>query len=72
MESNKEQVLITLSEIELAERLGISRVTAWRLRRDGRLLYFRIGRKVRYSEQHIAEFLSRCERKAERGRNSRQ
>lgn len=61
----KEMAVITLSEEEMIERLGISRVTAWRLRRDGKLSYYRVGRSVRYSEQHIAEYLALCERQAD-------
>jgi len=46
-----------------AERLSISRDTIWRLRRRGELSYYRVGRKIRYSEQHVAEFLASCERR---------
>lgn len=54
--------LTTLSEEDMIERLGISRVTAWRLRRDGKLAYYRVGRSIRYGEQHLAEYLASCER----------
>jgi len=60
---NRSMVLTTLSEEEVIERLGISRITAWRLRRDGKLSYYRVGRSVRYSEQQVAEFLASCERR---------
>ena len=56
MENSSDLKLTTLSEAEMAKRLGISRVTAWRLRRDGKLSYYRVGRNIRYGEQHIAEF----------------
>ncbi|MDQ3011944.1 MAG: helix-turn-helix domain-containing protein [Acidobacteriota bacterium] len=51
-----------MSEEEVIERLGISRITAWRLRRDGKLSYYRVGRSIRYSEQHVADFLASCEK----------
>jgi excisionase family DNA binding protein len=59
--SSRETLLSTLSEAELAARLGISRVTAWRLRRSGKLSYYRVGRSVKYGEQHVAEYLASCE-----------
>jgi excisionase family DNA binding protein len=59
---SRSMVLTTLSEEDMIQRLGISRVTAWRLRRDGKLSYYRVGRSIRYSEQHIAEYLASCER----------
>ncbi|MBS1790512.1 MAG: helix-turn-helix domain-containing protein [Acidobacteria bacterium] len=64
MNSSKDQDLVpvTFSEAEVAERLGISRVTAWRLRRAGKLSYYRVGRSIRYGERHIAEYLASCER----------
>lgn len=65
MENNSDPKLTTLSEAELAKRLGISRVTVWRLRRDGKLSYYRVGRNIRYGEQHIAEFLASCERRTD-------
>jgi len=63
MDTNNDRAIATMSEAELAERLSISRVTIWRLRRRGKLPYYRVGRKIRYSEQHVAEFLASCERR---------
>jgi len=63
MESRNEPELTTLSEAELANRLGISRITVWRLRRAGKLSYYRIGRSIRYGERHVAEYLASCERR---------
>lgn len=60
---SRSTVLNTFSEEDMTQRLGISRVTAWRLRRDGKLAYYRVGRSIRYSEQHIAEYLASCERR---------
>ncbi len=63
----------TITEDEFCARVGISRTTAWRQRRAGRLPHCRIGDKVVYRPRHIDEFLANCERqvrtvKAERAR----
>lgn len=52
----------TLTEQEFCIRVGISRTTAWRERKAGRLPFCRIGDKVVYLPRHIDEFLSNCER----------
>ena len=61
---NNDQPMLT--EKEFCLRVNISRVTAWRLRASGKLAFFRIGSRVRYSPQHVAEFLGACERRARR------
>ena len=49
----------SLSTAELCNQLGISRTTAWRLRRKGKLNCYRLGyRTLRYSEQQIKDFLA--------------
>ncbi len=53
----------TLSEREFCETVGISRVTAWRLRLAGRIAYCRVGNKVRYLPRHVDEFLLLCEKR---------
>lgn len=54
---------VTYSEAEAAVRLGISRPTLLRLRKDGRISYYRIGARVVYSEaRHLRPFLDSCER----------
>jgi hypothetical protein len=58
-----ERNLKTLSEQEFCQALGISRVTAWRLRLAGKLAYCRIGNKVRYLPRHIDEFLLLSEKR---------
>ena len=58
---------ITMTEAEFAKRVGISRITAWRMRRAGKLPHYKIGRSIKYGEKHVAEFLENCERKIERG-----
>lgn len=52
----------TLTEQEFCKRVGISRTTAWRERKAGRLPFCRIGDKVVYLPRHIDEFLNNCER----------
>jgi excisionase family DNA binding protein len=58
----------TMSEKEFARRVGISRITAWRLRRAGKLSHYRIGTRILYGEQHILEFLEKHEQRARKGR----
>lgn len=61
----------TMTEKELCERIGISRITAYRLRQSGVLPHFRVGsRQVRYSEKHVEQFLARCERDGAQGSTS--
>jgi putative molybdopterin biosynthesis protein len=55
---------ITLTEEEFAERVGVSRITIWRLRREGKVAHYKIGTRVLYSEMHVSEFLSKHERAA--------
>jgi excisionase family DNA binding protein len=55
---------ITLTEEEFAERVGVSRITIWRLRRAGKVAHYKIGTRVLYSESHVAELLSKYERPA--------
>lgn len=46
---------------QIAARGIISLVTQWRERERGRLKFFQIGRKILYSDIHIADFLALCE-----------
>lgn len=52
---------VTLTEEEFCHRVGISRVTCWRLREAGKLAYLRIGSKIKYTPQIVEEFLNSCE-----------
>lgn len=54
----------TLSEAEFCKSVGISRMTAFRLREKGKLSHCRIGKRVFYLPRHVDEFLSKCERQA--------
>jgi excisionase family DNA binding protein len=60
----------TMSEQEFCSRVGISRITAWRMRQAGKLSHYRVGNKVLYGLNHIEEFLSNCECRAKRIRRS--
>jgi len=51
-----------LSEKQAAKRLGVARITLLRARADGRIRFFRIGTRVLYKEEQLAEFLTKCER----------
>lgn len=55
-----------LSETQAAKRLGIARITLLRARGAGRIRFFRIGTRVLYSDDQLAEFLSNCERNGPR------
>lgn len=54
----------TMTEGEFCQAVGISRVTAWRLRRQGKLPHCKIGVKILYRPEHIAQFLAAHERQA--------
>lgn len=60
-----------LSESTAARELGISRITLFRARHAGRISYYRIGSRVVYSRQHLADFLQACEeRRTGKGANT--
>ena len=50
---------------ELDEMKILSLVQQWKERKAQRLFCFRIGRKILYSEKHIADYLALCETKQE-------
>lgn len=49
------------TEREVLQYLKISRTTAYKLRKSGRLRAYRIGNTLRYSDSDIAQFLSELE-----------
>jgi excisionase family DNA binding protein len=55
-----------LSEKQAAKRLGVARITLLRAREAGRIRFFRIGTRVLYSNEHLVEFLAKCERNCQR------
>ena len=46
------------TEQEVLQYLKISRTTAYKLRKSGRLHAYRIGNAIRYADSDIAQFLS--------------
>jgi excisionase family DNA binding protein len=55
----------TLTEKQFCEKVGISRMTAYRLREAGKLSYCRVGDKVLYLPRHVDEFLASVEMRAQ-------
>jgi excisionase family DNA binding protein len=55
-----------LSEKQAAKRLGVARITLLRAREAGRIRFFRIGTRVLYSNEQLADFLAKCERNGQR------
>lgn len=55
----------TLTELEFCQAVGIHRVTAYRLRKQGKLPHCRIGSKVMYLPRHIDEFMQLHEQRPE-------
>ena len=53
-----------ISSKEFREITGLSRMTETRHRASGNLGFYKIGTRVFYSQQHIADFLARYERPA--------
>jgi excisionase family DNA binding protein len=51
-----------LSEKQAAKRLGVARIILLRAREAGRIRFFRIGTRVLYSDEQLADFLLKCER----------
>ncbi|MFN7931086.1 MAG: helix-turn-helix domain-containing protein [Blastocatellia bacterium] len=52
------------SEKEFCRRVGLSRVSVWRLRKAGKISYLQIGGSVKYTMRHVEEFLQAHERAA--------
>jgi excisionase family DNA binding protein len=48
-----------LTAKEVAERLSISRVTLWRLARDGKIEAHRIGKQLRFDREEVEAFIKR-------------
>jgi hypothetical protein len=55
------------SERQAAERLGISPISLFRLRKIGAISHYRVNRRVIYGEDQIRDFLARNERTAKGG-----
>jgi excisionase family DNA binding protein len=52
----------TMSEVEFAKAVGLSRVTIWRLRRKGVIPHYQIGTRILYGQEHIEQFLKNHEK----------
>jgi excisionase family DNA binding protein len=52
------------NEKDVATMLGLSPITIHRLRRAGRLGFYRVGSRVLYSDNHIMSYLESVERPA--------
>jgi excisionase family DNA binding protein len=50
-----------LSEHEAAKRCGVSRITLLRMRKAGRIRFYRIGTRILFSQAQIEEFLASVE-----------
>jgi predicted site-specific integrase-resolvase len=61
-----------LNEREATRRLGISRISLFRLRRAGLIGYYCIGGRVLYSPEHIRAYLATVERRPNGRREGRQ
>ncbi len=53
---------------ELDKMHILSNVTQWKLRSEGKLRYFKIGRKILYSQTHLDEFFASSECKGAEAR----
>ena len=61
---NRDEGKATLTEREFCVRVGISRMTAYRLREAGRLSFCQVGDRVLYLPKHVDEFLASVEKRA--------
>jgi len=50
-----------LSEPEASKRCGVSRITLLRMRKAGRIQFYRIGTRILFSQVQIEEFLASVE-----------
>ena len=60
IEQDKDALPRAMSEKAAAEMLGVCPMTLWRYRRDGKIAFRRIGRRVVYMPQDIEAFLAKC------------
>lgn len=43
---------------EFCRMVGVSRVTAWRYRRDGLLPYVKLGKEIRHTRAQVESFIA--------------
>ena len=60
-----------LTEKEACTATGLSRVTFYRLRDEGKIGFYKIGNRIFYAPHHIQEFLARNERPAKTDKRSK-
>lgn len=48
----------TMTEAEFCKRANISRTLAWQLRKQGKLPHARVGSKILYTPDHLAQFIA--------------
>lgn len=51
----------TMTEKQFAHAVGISVTTCWSLRKKKKLPHFKVGRRILYSPDHVAQFLASVE-----------
>jgi Helix-turn-helix domain len=56
----------TMTETEFCATVGISRVTAWKLRAQGKLSHCKVGTRILYLQRHVDEFLAQQEIRAQK------
>jgi predicted DNA-binding transcriptional regulator AlpA len=52
-----------LTEEEFCKLVNISRTKSWRLRKQGKLSFLLIGKRIGFLAKHIDEFLDTCEKR---------
>jgi excisionase family DNA binding protein len=51
-----------LTDRDVCSLTGLDRVTLYRLRNAGKIGFYKLGKVIRYSTEHIREFLAQHER----------
>lgn len=57
-----------MTEAEISKITGLDRVTLYRLRQAGKIGFFKFGKVIRYSQEHIQNFMKSNERPAKKGK----
>ena len=59
--AHEKDELDLVSENEAAKKCGVSRITLLRMRKAGKISFYRIGTRVLFSQAQIEEFLASVE-----------
>ncbi len=62
MKENSNLTINLLSESEAASLLRMHRITLLRLRQRGKINHYRVGGRIRYTTEHLQDFLERSQR----------